>query len=517
MPERRAARDVPERIERLSRALDRIAAGQPAPVLDDPELQRLVQLATRLQAHLPRDLPDPGFREDLKDQLAAGNVRRLRRHAPPRVAARRAAFPYPAAIAAIAAVLVAAVTVGSLAILTSTHDSGDALDAVGAGQTFAVSPTAPPVTSSGTSVPATTVAMATTQQPGPSPAESPSADPTTTAADQRTRTAQPTRTAGQPPTPTPRSATATLIAATATPGTAVSPSATTEPQLAGVPPVDAAHLECGPCPAADGGGEPPNANVSVALEAPLPDLADTAPVYTLVPPEIDPRQLVEAVAAALHIDGAIVTGIDARGKLEYSVIDPSGASFFWVPGTGTFQFSLPASSAATPAASDLTPDRIVANALAWLATIGYPTDDLTAQPRIIEDGEGNWRLELWNTALPYNSFGHPIGVVVTLSADGQVVEGSGFWLSVASEEQVAILSAAEAWQAIAAGQGYWTGGGIAAGGGEFAVDTFFLGYTLTRVPGVDRLVYQPTIIAQGDFTALAGAATRLTVYLQAAR
>jgi hypothetical protein len=255
--------------------------------------------------------------------------------------------------------------------------------------------------------------------------------------------------------------------------------------------------------------------VAVTLDTPLPDLDDTAPLYTLTPPDVDPVALVEGVAAVLDIDAPVVQEVDATGKVEYSVFGADDSHFVWTPETGGFQFALTESEWDASPAEEVTAELVVANTLTWLATIGYPAENLTAQPLVEEDADGSWRLEIWTDSVPFNSFGHPLGVIVTVNAAGVVTGGSGFWLTLDREENVAILSADDAWQAIADLQGYWTGGGIAAGGGEFTVDRLFLGYTLTRVDGMDELVYQPTIIAQGDFTSPNGGATRLTVYLQA--
>src|SRR4051812_29934468 len=101
-----------DRTERLNSAIDRMLAGGPTPVLNDPELYDLLRLAIRLRDELPDDLPDPDFRLGLKQQLTAtGPV------AVPRTrAASVARFPWAAAISAIAAVMLAAVSVGTLGI-----------------------------------------------------------------------------------------------------------------------------------------------------------------------------------------------------------------------------------------------------------------------------------------------------------------------------------------------------------------------------------------------------------------
>jgi len=153
-----------------------------------------------------------------------------------------------------------------------------------------------------------------------------------------------------------------------------------------------------------------------------------------------------------------------------------------------------------------------------LNSIGYPAASLDAPPMatLAADGQ-SWSVELWTEAVPYNSFGHPLGVRVTLNPTGQVTGGTGFWLVVQDQEDVALVSADVAWSEVAARQGYWTGGGIASSGGTFDVDTMFLGYTLTREDDGSDLIYQPTVIIQGEFTTPSGDSARITVYLRASQ
>lgn len=518
MPDRRGPYDVPERIERLSRALDRVAAGQPAPVLDDAELQELIDLAGQVREALPADLPDPGFRTELKAHLAAGTWANQRKPIALRPRATRAAFPYRTAVGAIAAVLVAAIAVGSLAIWTNTNDPDDARNTAGARQTIDAAPTLAVAFATSTSVDATSVAMSTTAPLESSPADT--AEPnltSTTPASDPTPTTQRTSTSGATATVSIGQPTTSTSVATATTSIESTPSPTESRQLAGVPPVDAEHLECGPCPAADGGGEAPGTAVAVTLDTSLPDLASSALLYTLTPPDVDPNVLVAGVAEKLGIDGPVVRATDARNNVEYRADGSNGATFVWTPENGSFSFTVSDLGDETPEQPELTAETVVDNTRAWLAGIGYPVDSLTATPLAEEGADGSWSIQIWTADVPYNSFGHPLGVIVTVNAAGQITGGTGFWLTLHSEEDVSILSADEAWEAIAALEGYWTGGGIAAGGGEYAIDTLFLGYTLTRADGEDELIYQPTIIAQGEFTTPNGDATRLTVYLQATK
>lgn len=506
MPERRNTSDVPERIERLNRALDRVAAGQPAPVLDDPELRDLVDLATQVRQALPADMPDPGFRADLKSQLLAGNWDAQRRS----TVARKHRFPYPAAVGAIAAVFVAAVAVGTLAIWLNNDNVDDAGNVAGAGQTLSANPTQAVALATGTSGVATNIALAATQESRP--ADTARSQAPTTASGEPSTPAQnaTTPSSGNQPTPT-------FVSATAT--GAANPTATSDegPSLAGIPPVDAAHLEPGPVPAADGGGGPPSTAVAVTLDTNLPDLGDSAAVYTLVPPDIDPTTLMDGVAATLGIDGPVVKATDARNNVEYRADGSNGATFVWVPETGGFTFSLPDLDAEIKTPVALTAEVVAEHARAWLRTIGYPAEGLSATPLTEQASDGSWSIQISTADVPLNSYGHPLGVIITVNAAGVITGGTGFWLTLHSEEDAPLLSADDAWEALVEHEGYWTGGGIASEGGEYAVDSLSLGYTLTSVDGTDKLIYQPTLIAEGDFTAPNGDESRLTVYLQATK
>jgi hypothetical protein len=65
-----------QQIEEIERALERLSAGGSTTAISDsldPEVAPLFDLAARLEEELPDDLPDPAFREGLKQELLATN------------------------------------------------------------------------------------------------------------------------------------------------------------------------------------------------------------------------------------------------------------------------------------------------------------------------------------------------------------------------------------------------------------------------------------------------------------
>ena len=275
--------------ERLNAAIDRMLAGGPSSVANDPELRALLQLAARLRDELPPDLPDPAFRSGLKQQLTASRpvvVPRTR-------AALPARFPWVAAVSAIAAVMLAAVSVGTLGIwlgddagnptrVTELADvSADQLTATTLGIATMTAESNPAITLDATSPdgPSNTTASqptgVTPPATEPTPATEPPSETTPATAAPTTRTVEVTSTS----------------------------EATESPSLAAVPPVDDQHVEQGPQPASDGGSGPPASDVSYLLATELPDLDDDAEVYRLVPPSVDPETFVTTMAEMMGMQG----------------------------------------------------------------------------------------------------------------------------------------------------------------------------------------------------------------------
>lgn len=489
--------------ERLNNAIDRMLAGGPTPVLNDPELHDLLGLAARLHNELPNDLPDPAFRHELKQQLTT--IRPIAVAVPRPPVATPARFPWIAAVSAIAAVMLAAISVGSLAIwLDNDADNSSRFTEMAnfpAGQltatTFGI---------------ATSTAEANLGNLGATleatVAEDASRMTTFQPANEETMIAEAT-TEDEPPV----DSTETNPAASTRPTdlTATSEPAN-EPSPGSVPPVDAQHVEQGPRPAADGSSGTPPADVAYVLETELPDLGDDAQVYRLTPPKVDPETFVRKVAGELGMEGDIV--VDApMGRTAYHLFDDDRGSFHWTPETGAFTIA-PISSAT---GERMPFDQVVIAANDWLAEIGYPVDQLTTDVRAVPIGDAAWRLDARYAAMPEVGLGHPLGVTVDINADGAISEVSGYWLEVKEVYSVPLYSADAIWQAVRSGDGYWTGGGIVEGGGEFRADAMTITYLLTRDSSGD-LVLQPVVQTTGEFTTADGRSTaRVSSYVRAAR
>jgi hypothetical protein len=301
-------------------------------------------------------------------------------------------------------------------------------------------------------------------------------------------------------------------AATRSTSATVTGEPTEEPALGAVPPVDAQHVEQGPRPAADGSSGTPPADVAYVLETALPDLEDDAQVYRLSPPKVDPEMFVEQVADALGMEGDIV--VDApMGQTVYHLFDDDKGSLHWTPETGAFTIS-----ASSPSTGESIPyDEVVVAANNWLAEIGYPVDQLATDVEAEPMGDSAWRLDTHYASMPEVGLGHPLGVTVYINADGTISEVSGYWLEVKEVDSTELHSADAIWQAVRNGGGYWTGGGIVEGGGEFRVDSMKVTYLLTRDPSGD-LVLQPVVQTTGEFTDPDGrSSARVSCYIQAAR
>lgn len=489
--------------ERLNSAIDRMLNGGPPPILNDPELQDLLQLAALLHNELPDDLPDPAFRLNLKQQLTTTYpipvaVHRQRVAAPVR-------FPWVAAVSAIAAVMLAAISIGSLAIwLDNDSDDSPGFREV--------------AVFSADQLTATTIGISTTT--AEANLGNPTATIAATAPNDRSRMTTIPPAGDEPETAVATSGTEPTTIATATIPVAstrsTDPTATSDPttgpSLAAVPPVDAEHVEQGPRPAADGSSGTPAADVTYVLETSLPDLGDDAHVYRLAPPEIDPEVFVERVANELGMVGDIV--VDApMGRTVYHLFDDDRGSFHWTPETGAFTISM----TSTTTGASMPFDQVVVAATDWLTEIGYPVDQLATDVRAEPMGNAAWRLDARYDSMPEIGLGHPLGVTVYINADGTISEVSGYWLEVKEVDSAHLHSADAIWQAVSSGNGYWTGGGIVEGGGEFRVDAMQITYLLTRDPSGD-LVLQPVVETSGEFTTADGlSSARVSCYVQAAR
>lgn len=484
--------------ERLNSAIDRMLAGGPAPVLNDSDLHDLLLLAARLRDELPDDLPDPAFRMGLKQQLTASGpiaVPRTRLASPAR-------FPWVAAASAIAAVMLAAVSVGTLGIwLNDDAERPTEFANISASQLTATTRGIATTTAEANpGIVGTTLDATTPGGPSSMTAIQPSGEPTESADE-------------TPPTE----------AATETPATETAPStrtieltstseSTEGPSLASVPPVDGQSVEQGPQPAVDGGGGAVPTNVSYVLETELPDLGSDAQVYRFAPPSVDPETFVASVAADMGLQGEVISDVP-QGKTVYHLFDDARGSFHWTPETGAFTLT----AIQTGTGESVPLDQVVTAASDWLAEIGYPVDQLATDIRAEPMSEGSWRLEARYASMPDIGLGHPLGVTIYANADGTITEASGYWLDVKQTDSALLLPAEDIWQAVSSGQGYWTGGGIVEAGGEFRADTMQITYILTRDPS-GELVLQPVVQTTGEFTTADGlSSARISCFVQAAR
>lgn len=536
------------------------------------ETADLLLLALRLQDELPRDLPDPAFRSallaQLLEQAATEHAAQVAERAQPapvhaataayathaRPAARSVAtptvppsgsrrmaaasaggsgsragspprFPYMRAIAAIAAVMVAAISVGTLAIWMNDDDSTPG-GIAGGSQTATAQVALNTVSGEPTSSSDVAVIEPTSDVGSSSGQES-----TTPASDtgQPTASDDPAATIASEQTPVPISTAATTTEAAPTTTNPTDPTATaletptavaTAPGqptvilLANVPPVDAAHVEQGPVPGADGGGPtPPRDDTIVMLDTAMPASEASAPLYRLSPPAIPPAVLVQEVANALGIDGDATETQGIDGGSEWAVSDDTGAHFQWDPISGAFSFA--AATDDTAPTGGIDPSEALTIARQWLESIGYPVNEMTtAEPSALDPTL--WMVNLGVDAVPHPGLGHPIGVTAHVDLDGNVVSASGYWLTVTMEEDAPLIALEDAWVVITDCKGIWTGGGIVGAGGDFRVDAIDVSYLLTTL-GDSKLVLQPVYRATGEFTASDGSSARVSVYVQAVR
>ncbi len=487
--------------ERLNSAIDRMLGGGPVPVLTDPELNDLLNLATRLRDELPNDLPDPMFRIGLKDQLTATRpvtVPRTRTASPTR-------FPWVAAVSAIAAVLIAAVSVGTMGIWLNDDDDSQTGFTNGTNitanqMTATVAGIATMTAQTDSNLSDSTPEATVPTQPSSMTALQPSAEATDAAGE------TPSTEIGTEPTST------ETVPATRTIELTSTSESTAGPSLARVPPVDRQHIEHGPQPAADGGGGAAPTNVAYMLETPLPELGSETWIYRFVPPSVDPETFVTSIANEIGLQGEIVTDAP-QGRTVHHLFDDTRGSFHWTPETGAFAVSL----AESGIGEAIPLDQIINAASVWLTDIGYPVEQLDTAIQAEPASDTSWRLDVRYAAMPEIGLGHPLGVTIYVNADGAVTEAFGYWLTMTDTEPASLHRSDEIWEAISSGYGYWTGGGIVEDGGEFRADSMLVTYILTRDTS-GELVLQPVVQTSGEFTSADGlSSARISCFVQAAR
>lgn len=476
----------PRQAERLDRAIDQIIAGGNLPASGDARLDPLVALAARLHRDLPRDLPDPAFRSRLKDDLT-GRLPIIQ-PATPRVSP----FSRLPIYGSLAAVFVLAVAAGVMAVWLGGRDespttatSAKLMQVTAVATTHVLAPAS--ATGSGSVVTRTAESTVTITAalllPTATIAPVGTAAPTVTPEPPAAPSAQPTQ-----PTQPPAQASATVLRAS-------------------LPAIDAATIEHGPVPAADGGGPAPSSGVTYFLDAEPASLGDSVTVYHLSPPAEDPVTFCRDLAAKAGIPTDDVHAADASGRTEVFAGTPDSGSLYWRPDAGVFQFS----SAATGGQDDLRPDAIAERAAAWLDAIGYPTAMLGG-PHIDDFGD-LWQVSYAYAGLPTPGIGYPLGVSVMLQDDGTVAEARGYWLAADSQETVELVSVADAWDSVTHGGGYWLDGGISSAGGEFHADAVTLASVLTNTGG--DLVLQPVVKFSGTFIASDGTTASISVFARA--
>jgi hypothetical protein len=495
------------RWERFHDALDRTASGQPAPILDDADLQGLLALAGRLREELPHDLPDPAFRADLKQRLlgATPGIVSL----PAQRAARQRQFPNVAMVGAIAAVFLAIVAVSSLALFNGSNqpENGTAVGVVRS----ATGTTTVLATLTAATMTAETAEPTGMGGPLQTPSEmtpEPTAEPTATVEALAT---QPNTTPSAPsPTATPAAAPTAVVTVTATAEPAVTP--TTDRQLAVIPPVDSTTVEAGPVPSADGGAGGTTAPITFTLATAMPEMQPSAPIFVLAPPAEDPEAFVARVGSALGL-GTDVNVSDYRGKSDYHVGTNEAGSFHWYPQMGAFSYS----GTAQTDTGALTADEVLAASRAWLQDIGYPTDLLASEASVQQLSDVEWLIEIPMASLPQPGYGHPLGVRLITAAAGTVVGATGYWLTPVSRSDVQLISSDDAWNALRSGKGYWFGaGGAFMEGGELRCERIQVSYILTAA--AQGLILQPVVAWSGEFIHADGlSSSGVTVFIQAAR
>ncbi len=480
--------DRSDNLDQLNRALDRIAADQPAPVLDDPDLENLAQLAGVLRRKMPKDTPDPHFRSELKMDLTEPHPKLVSfpaRHAPRR-------YPVGAFAGALLAVLLSSVVVGWMALSPSTDNvrqlAGNSAGAPLTPTSVVTATTAAVLIS--TTVPAT-VNSQSGEFAGIQATTPESATPISNLEDESVAESSVNETAavteageevsdGQESKPAP-----TEIPPTPEPSVA--------PKLADaeLPPVDQEHLELGALATIAPISGPVAENVKFILRSELPDLQSTASVYRFTVPNVEASMLVQGISRILNINSEIEQSFEF-GKMIYTVASES-SYFSWSPSSGAFSCKL---GNHEPSTSE--PVDVPQAAFDWLRQLGYPVDTDLVTPLVEQIDSGDWRVTIPLMEAPNPALGHPLAITLLMRSDGAVLEASGYWLKATQLQDLAIVNAEQAWQALLDGRGYWTNSFSPDSRGEFVVESFDVKYVLTRNDD-DEVVLQPVVSASGSF------------------
>ena len=270
--------DAAQDIERLDRAIERLTSHQPVLMFDDAELDELLELAKHLHHDLPDDVPDPLFRESLREQLLDPRPRLVA--AQPATSERRRS-PLFAVSGAIAAVMVVAVAVS---IVASSQFGGDG----GGGDQDENAE----FLGSNVSIPAVTTATATIGGMVAVATREPQADDPTAIA-----------------------------------------------RNSAIPPLDSEHIEYGAMTTVETGLPSNTDAVTYTLSSNMPESQSSAPVYRFAVPEMDAMSLLNRVTDALSLDGEMTTR-SVRGKTVITFQSTRGTTFTWMPASGAFACNL---------------------------------------------------------------------------------------------------------------------------------------------------------------------------------
>lgn len=269
--------------DQLSRKIERLIAGQPAPILDNPDTEDLAELAAMLQRYLAKDLPDPDFRAQLKADLINPHPRLV--NFPRRSRPRR--YPISAFAGALAFAMIAAMATGWMVF---GPDNGSLNLAASQSASLASTATATPRPAAFAMIPTATAhgAIATSNsddsaevETAPSGAvgvlaeETPDVNAQDSAEFAADDPEEPTQSAPAiTPTPTSRSGMTQVSSATA-------------PSM-DLPPIDRAHVELGALATATGAPAQNIAGVTYTLDQDLPELEGAASAYRFSTPHVQP-------------------------------------------------------------------------------------------------------------------------------------------------------------------------------------------------------------------------------------
>jgi hypothetical protein len=387
--------------EEFDAALERLRSGE-RPDEYDADLRDLLILAARLEQDLPRDLPDPAFRERLKRELLSGRPRF--HQSQPETAPidpagegwRRQITRASWRTSAVAAALVV-IVIGALVL------SLDRVPGVGTGQDSAPSDDS--------------VAM-------PASADDPPVDE---ADDEQFSALEAPEAAEDQAT--------TWLAAN-------------------LPPIDGHHIVLAPLAAVGSAALTLESSYDVRLipTTDLPDLPGSAPVYYLAAPQ-DPVALLSRVRDTLAIDGEIVPGNRDEG-IPYRIVNQAGEPVVvWDAACAFFQFWGDLRPNAAGARAGDSGD-VTERAYAWLEGIGFDLHSVEYEARVVES-EGQVTVQFMPLAMPELGLDLSLGAQVTFDDDGRVRSASGFWLSLVGIEEMPVRPAEDAWEVAQAGDGFW--------------------------------------------------------------